>query len=144
MRSPPSGTLCWHHCCCIGQCYEMLYTDKCRICREDAFQTAAAVVAGTNAASASQVTGRKESRKEAGTGESSDIFKLVKMVLERNLDPVRDRAPCKNMRFIYICVSLFMNNAALCILHPVSNRLSYSASANRRWNLYQPRWQAWI
>jgi hypothetical protein len=28
-------------------------------------------------------------KKETDTGESSDIFKLVKMVVERNFDPVR-------------------------------------------------------
>ena len=33
--------------------------------------------------------GSKKSKKDAGKNEESDIFKIVKMVMERNFDPVR-------------------------------------------------------
>ena len=35
--------------------------------------------------------GSRKSKKDAGKNEESDIFKIVKMVMERNFDPVRPR-----------------------------------------------------
>ena len=69
-----------------------MVVDERGVFRDDNFQKAVAVVhdAGPTGASTLGVKGKE--KKSTGTGEESDVFKLVKMIMERNYDPVGGRA----------------------------------------------------
>jgi ATP-dependent RNA helicase DOB1 len=69
-----------------------MVVDERGVFREDNFQTAVAAVHDASAdggsKSKSKSAGPASSNNQDSTGEKTDIFKIVKMILERNYDPV--------------------------------------------------------
>ena len=69
-----------------------MVVDERGVFREDNFQKAVAAVHDAAADGGSKGKGKSgpsaSSNNQEGTGEKTDIFKIVKMILERNYDPV--------------------------------------------------------
>ena len=67
-----------------------MVVDERGVFREDNFQTAVAAVhdASADGGSKNKKSKSASSNNQDSTGEKTDIFKIVKMILERNYDPV--------------------------------------------------------
>ena len=77
--------------CCAEHCQ----TSALRRDRDDNFQKAVSALVDKNESGGAGKDGKGKrkgnDKKETGQGEQSDIYKLVKMIMDRNFDPVRSQ-----------------------------------------------------